>query len=48
VRPASPPVETAAAEVVNAIPQILAAEPGLRTRLDFRGPTPWIVLPGRD
>ena len=46
VHPASPPVETAAAEVVNAIPQILAAAPGLRTRLDFRGPTPWIALPG--
>ncbi len=45
VRPASPPVETAAAQVVNAIPQILAAEPGLRTRLDLGAPIPWIVLP---
>ncbi|HLY24204.1 MAG TPA: saccharopine dehydrogenase NADP-binding domain-containing protein [bacterium] len=45
VRPASPPVETAAAQVVNAIPQILAAEPGLRTRLDLRVPTPWVALP---
>ena len=48
VRPAAPPVETAAAQVVNAIPQILAAEPGLRTRLDLRAPTPWIALPRFD
>lgn len=46
VRPASSPLETAAAQVVNAIPRILAAEAGLRTRLDFRGPTPWIARPG--
>ena len=47
IRPASPPVETAAAQVVNAIPQILAAEPGLRTRLDLGTPTPWIAhIPG--
>jgi hypothetical protein len=45
VRPAAPPLETAAAQVVNAIPYILSAEPGLRTRLDLRGPAPWIVLP---
>lgn len=45
VRPASPPVETAAAQVVNAIPRILAAEPGLRTRLDVAAPTPWMALP---
>jgi 2,4-diaminopentanoate dehydrogenase len=45
VRPASSPLETAAAQVVNAIPHVLAAEAGLRTRLDFRGPTPWITLP---
>lgn len=44
VRPASPPVETAAAEVVNAIPAVLAAAPGLRTRLDLGGRTPWISL----
>jgi 4-hydroxy-tetrahydrodipicolinate reductase len=44
VRPASPPVETAAAQVVNAIPQILTAKPGLRTRLDLRSPVPWIAL----
>ncbi|HLW46956.1 MAG TPA: hypothetical protein VKW09_04230 [bacterium] len=44
VRPASPPVETAAAQAVNAIPQILAVEPGLRTRLDLRSPTPWMSL----
>ncbi len=45
VRPASSPLETAAAQVVNAIPHILVAEAGLRTRLDFSGPTPWISLP---
>jgi 2,4-diaminopentanoate dehydrogenase len=45
VRPASPPVETAAAQVVNAIPLVLPAEPGLRTRLDLRAPAPWVVLP---
>lgn len=44
VRPAAPPVETAAAQVVNAIPLILRAEPGLRTRLDFGAPTPWMAL----
>ena len=45
VRPGSSPVETAAAQVVNAIPGILAAAPGLRTRLDLRTATPWISLP---
>jgi 2,4-diaminopentanoate dehydrogenase len=45
MRPASPPVETAAAQMVNAIPHVLVAEPGLRTRLDMRGPTPWISFP---
>ncbi len=45
VRPASLPVETAAAQMVNAIPHALAAEPGLRTRLDMRRPTPWVSFP---
>lgn len=45
VRPASLPVETAAAQMVNALPDVLAAEPGLRTRLDVPAPTPWISLP---
>lgn len=45
VRPAAPPVETAAAQVVNAIPGVLTAEPGLHTRLDLRGSVPWITLP---
>ena len=45
--PASPPVETAAAQVVNAIPAVLTAEPGLHTRLDLRGAVPWVVLARR-
>jgi 4-hydroxy-tetrahydrodipicolinate reductase len=45
VRPASPPVETAAAQVVNAIPAMLTAPPGLHTRLDLRA-VPWVALPG--
>jgi 4-hydroxy-tetrahydrodipicolinate reductase len=45
VRPASLPLEAAAAQLVNAIPHILVAEPGLRTRLDMRGPAPWLAFP---
>lgn len=45
VRPASLPLETAAAQMVNAIPHIMVAGPGLRTRLDMRGPTPWLSFP---
>ncbi len=45
VRPASLALDTAAAQMVNAIPHILSAEPGLRTRLDMRGPTPWFAFP---
>jgi 4-hydroxy-tetrahydrodipicolinate reductase len=44
VRPAALPVETAAAQVVNSIPGILTAKPGLRTRLDVRGSVPWMAL----
>lgn len=45
LRPASLPLDTTAAQIVNAVPHILAAEPGLRTRLDMRGPTPWVAFP---
>jgi 4-hydroxy-tetrahydrodipicolinate reductase len=46
VRPASVGLDSAAAQLVNAIPHILTAEPGLRTRLDTRGPVPWVTFPG--
>jgi 4-hydroxy-tetrahydrodipicolinate reductase len=45
VRPASVGLDSAAAQLVNAIPHILTAEPGLRTRLDMRGPVPWVTFP---
>ena len=45
LRPGSLPLDTTAAQMVNAVPHILAAAPGLRTRLDMRGPTPWIAFP---
>jgi len=45
VRPASVGLDSAAAQIVNAIPHILTAEPGLRTRLDMRGPVPWVTFP---
>jgi 4-hydroxy-tetrahydrodipicolinate reductase len=43
--PASSPVEVAAAQLVNAIPLVLAAPPGLRTRLDVGRPVPWVQFP---
>jgi 4-hydroxy-tetrahydrodipicolinate reductase len=45
VRPASVGLDSAAAQLVNAIPHIMTAEPGLRTRLDMRGPSPWVAYP---
>jgi hypothetical protein len=45
LRPACPPVETAAAQLVNALPHLMVAEPGLRTALDLRGPLPWLDWP---
>lgn len=45
VRPASIALDTAAAQMVNVIPHILVGEPGLRTRLDLRGPVPWFGFP---
>jgi hypothetical protein len=45
VRPACLPVETAAAQLVNALPHLMLAEPGLRTPLDLRGPLPWLDWP---
>ncbi len=45
VRPASIALDTAAAQMVNVIPHILMGEPGLRTRLDLRGPVPWFGFP---
>ncbi len=45
VRPASIALDTAAGQMVNVIPHVLVGEPGLRTRLDLRGPSPWFGFP---
>jgi 2,4-diaminopentanoate dehydrogenase len=45
LRPACPPVQTAAAQLVNALPHLVVGEPGLRTALDLRGPLPWLDWP---
>jgi 2,4-diaminopentanoate dehydrogenase len=45
VRPACAPVETAAAQLVNAIPHVLAAQAGLRSGAEMRAPTPWVTWP---
>ena len=45
VRPACPPVRTAAAQLVNALPRLLAADAGLRTLLDLAAPVPWLTWP---
>jgi 4-hydroxy-tetrahydrodipicolinate reductase len=42
LRPACQPVETAAAKLVNVMPHVLVAEPGLRTSLDLPSTVPWI------
>jgi 4-hydroxy-tetrahydrodipicolinate reductase len=45
VRPASVGLDSAAAQIANAIPHIVTGEPGLRTLLDMRGPVPWVTFP---
>jgi 4-hydroxy-tetrahydrodipicolinate reductase len=47
VWPACAPVETTAAQLVNVVPWLLQAEPGLRTPLDLSGPAPWVAWRGQ-